>query len=84
MLAARLRVWCRPRHLCYRSVSSLPPLPTKEQWKAFPLHGQSHRVTVRNPETADRLVSSFFSDEHSPPTAEGKVVVEAFAGVSLL
>ncbi|KAI0330161.1 S-adenosyl-L-methionine-dependent methyltransferase [Cubamyces sp. BRFM 1775] len=66
----------------YSTQSRLPPLPPAEQWKVkFPVQNtlRRERVSLCNPDTASKLAASFLAE---PSTDDGKIVIEAFPGLS--
>jgi len=56
-------------------------LPLVDEWRRqFPaLLATNHRVSIRNPKTASQLANAFI-----PDGSEGKVVIEAFPGMSVV
>ena len=66
-----------------RSISSLPPLPPFDEWKAkYTPQSVSGRILMKNPKTATLIAKSFMNAV--PSTSKGKkketVVIEAFPG----
>lgn len=71
---------------CLRRYSSespkISPLPPAKEWK--PLFGSQtpairDRVSIQNPETANRVAASFLSGE-SIAAGDKKIIIEAFPG----
>ena len=83
MLAVRTRIFFQPRALrCYRSVSTLPPLPPREEWKSlFPSSQNQGRVFLQNEQTADRIAEGILTGPDGREyEGEPKVIIESFPG----
>ncbi|PAV18629.1 S-adenosyl-L-methionine-dependent methyltransferase [Pyrrhoderma noxium] len=87
MLAVRTRIFFQPRALrCYRSVSTLPPLPPREEWKSlFPSSQNQGRVFLQNEQTADRIAEGILTGPDGREyEGEPKVIIESFPGPGAL
>jgi hypothetical protein len=77
MFLQRLPRLLQPKFLWRRSVSSLPPPPPVETWKAeFP--ETFGRVSILNSNLADYLAREFVAEPKEGD--EGKIVIEAYPG----